>query len=112
MIELYFSSPIFIEVESIINVLINSGVECNISTNVSAVPYECINFALEHGFHLKLFNIDEVNFKKKIWNILQPMLKLKCAYVRHDNKYMGCVLNWPDVFVKSQCETCKNKPAL
>ena len=112
MIELYFSSSFFIKAESIIKILIIYGVECNITTNFSSVPYKCNNFVLERGFHLKLFNINETNFKRKVWNILQPILKLKCAYVRHDDKYMGCVLNWPGVFVKSQCDSCQNNSAL
>lgn len=104
MIELFISSPILIEATTILKVLMIYGVECNITTNISSVPNECANFTLEYGFHLKLFNINESNFKKKVWNLLQPILKLKCAYVRHEHKYMGCVLNWPGVFVKTQCE--------
>jgi len=112
MIELFVSSPIFIEAIAILRLLMIYDVECNISTNISSVPYECGDFILEHGFHLKLFNIDETNFKMKVWNVLQPLLKLKCAHVRNDNKYIGCVLNWPDVFVKSRCDgpnVCKIK---
>ena len=37
---------------------------------------------------------------KKVWKSLQSLLDVQCAHVKDENKYEGCVMNWPNVFVK------------
>ena len=102
MIELYISSSIKIKRKIILQKLIEKGVECNITKNLSSVQNKCLD--LEYGYYIKIFNVDEKTFIDKVWNQIQPLLKLECAYVKYSDKYMGCVMNWPNVFVKSKCK--------
>ena len=105
MIELYLSTNKNITASQIIDELIKTNVECQIYTNISAI-YSCGESYKENGFYLKLFNITHKNFKKNVWNILRPLLDINCAHVKHENYYEGCIMNWPNVFVKSKCKLC------
>ena len=29
------------------------------------------------------------------------------AFIQYKNEYMGCILNWPGVFTKSNCTICE-----
>ena len=55
---------------------------------------------------VKFFNLKDEDFKEKVWNILQPKLNLECAYVKVEERYMGCIYNWPKVFTESNCKLC------
>lgn len=117
MIILYISTNCNIDKKFLVNIFINKGVECSITENLSTVQhssdqYEC-SFSnsmlsnpnclkIELGFEIKMFNITNKVFKDHIWNDLSSKLNLRCAYIKTHN-YMGCVLNWPDVFRKSAC---------
>lgn len=103
MIELYISTYKNITSDDIIDELIKTQVECQIYNNISTI-YSCGNSYKENGFYLKLFNINEKNFRKNVWNSLQALLDIRCAHVKDENNYEGCIMNWPDVFVKSKCK--------
>jgi hypothetical protein len=103
MIELYLSTNKNITSDEIIDELMKNEVECQIYCNISSI-HSCDKTYKEKGFYLKLFNINEKNFRKKVWNCLEPLLNIKCAHVKYEDKYMGCIMNWPDVFVKCKCE--------
>tara|TARA_B110000114_G_C14848668_1_gene299718 strand:+ start:181 stop:501 length:321 start_codon:yes stop_codon:yes gene_type:complete len=102
MIELYLSTNKNIKSEEIIDELMKTKIECQIYNNISAIN-SCGESYKENGFYLKLFNVTEKNFKKKVWMSLQSLLDVHCAHVKYENKYEGCVMNWPNVFVKSKC---------
>ena len=71
----------------------------------------------EHGFKIKVFinellikqtgddigTLDGLKFKELVWNPLCQALDLQCAFVIQSDKYMGCILNWPDIFRPSAC---------
>lgn len=73
--------------------------QCQITKNYSFV--EEINTS-EDGFYIKIFNIDNIECTR-IWNLLKYRLNLKCAFVKKDDEYMGCILNWPNVFTGTNC---------
>ena len=102
MIELYLSTDKNITSTEIIDELMKNRVECQIYNNISAI-YSCGESYKENGFYLNFFNINEKNFKKKVWKPLESLLDIRCAHVKDENKYEGCIMNWPNVFVKSKC---------
>lgn len=104
MIELYFSTKLYVKPFYIIQKLAYHQVECQIYNNLSTTN----NFYIENGFYLKIFNIIPELFKEKIWEPLQDDLQLQCAYVITDN-YKGCLLDWPGIFRKSKCSGKKRK---
>ena len=109
MIELYISSSVEISSKKIIDILSKKGVECLIVENYSSCQKKCnkislaLDLTVEKGFILKIFNISPLLFKTTVWNVLQPLLKLECAFVVCPDVYMGCVQNWPHVFRESAC---------
>lgn len=109
MIELYISSKIEISSKEIINILSKKGVECLILENYSSCHKKCTKSTLkpdltvEKGFILKIFNISPLLFKVRVWNVLQPLLNLECAFVVCPDIYTGCIQNWPYVFRDSAC---------
>jgi hypothetical protein len=72
--------------------------QCQITKNYNFTEKN----SAEEGFHIKIFNIDNIEIIK-LWNLLKSRLNLKCAFVKKDNEYMGCILNWPNVFRQSAC---------
>ena len=103
MLTLYISSDIHTTPENIAKLLSNEGVECQVYQNYSSykIKDSCVP---EVGYKIKIFDIDKSDFKDKVWNIIQTSLNLKCAFVKYRDEYRGCVLNWPNVFTKSNCE--------
>lgn len=95
-VDLYISSAVHTSARELAKII---KVECNISKNISVMK----DGTIETGYHIKLIDFDRKEFKERIWNPLQSLLRIRCAFVREDDHYMGCVLNWPSVFVKSQC---------
>jgi len=73
--------------------------QCQITKNFSFT--EKTNTS-EDGFYIKIFKIDNIECTH-IWNLLKSRLNLKCAFVIKDDEYMGCILNWPNVFTKTNC---------
>jgi len=98
MIDIYVSSIIKLESEELSNLLFSKRIECQIYENKS-----CLKKGIENGYNIKIFNLDNLEFKEKVWNLLSNVLNVKCAYVITED-YKGCILNWPDVFTKNKCE--------
>jgi hypothetical protein len=79
-------------------------------TVANAIPVNCeiiptvtqINFELESGFRIKLFDATDAQIKLA-WNNLQHILAVKCAFVEAQPAYTGCIKNWPGVFRNSLC---------
>ncbi len=107
MIELYFSTETATTPYEIALLLANNNVECQVYNNYSS-SRNCNKMTLEPGYYVKLFNLNDRDFKKNVWNIIQPLFHLECAYVKANDTYMGCLLNWPGVFTPSNCPN-KNK---
>ena len=82
----------------------------NISVQVfntgSTVKYNK-KYKIENGLLIKLFDLSTDDFKNIVWPYLKDKYKLNCAYVKYTDKYMGCILNWPNVFTKSNCQICE-----
>ena len=99
MFILYISSSSNISITDLAELLHKQEVECMITQNASVTPK-----VIETGFEIKLFNIEKEKFKEKVWDLLQPLMNLECAHVIYRDEYRGCVLNWPDIFDKSNCK--------
>jgi len=99
-IDLYISSSVSTTVEQLAKII---KVQCSITPNMSVLK----DGTLETGYHIKLIDFDRKEFKTKIWIPLVNHLGIRCAFVREDDHYMGCVLNWPSVFVPTRCATPK-----
>ena len=74
-----------------------------VTSTYSNVEYK-ENNKIEKGFKLTFCKIDDLKELKQIWGILKPKLNLECAYVNCPT-YLGCILNIPNVFTKSNCNT-------
>lgn len=110
LIELYISTHVETTPKKITEILSQHKVECQVTENFSSVRDLCSldsKMIVEHGFYIKIFNIPSICFKDRVWEILKPYLSISCAFVKYDNKYMGCVLNWPTIFRKSECMGCE-----
>jgi len=104
MIDLYLSTSKKITSERLLDELVKNEVECQIYDNVSSMR-SCGKPYKEKGFYLKLSSsVTDETFREKVWDCLVKLLDIKCAYVKYEDKYMGCVMNWPGVFVESKCE--------
>jgi len=97
MIDIYVSSIEKVGLEELSNILFSKRIECQIYENKS-----CLKKGIEKGYNIKIFNLDKLEFKEKVWNLLSQVLNVKCGYVISDD-YKGCILNWPDVFTESKC---------
>lgn len=106
MIELYISSNVKISTSKIVESLAMNDVECQVYKNWTSYKYYN-KIYVEKGFYIRIHNIKNNEFVMKVWNILESIMNLKCAYVNTD-EYKGCVLNWPNVFTKSNCKTILN----
>jgi|TARA_Y100000389_G_C17310266_1_gene437607 hypothetical protein len=105
MIELFISTLVVTNSYEIARLMGEQYLECQVYSNVSSVITNNI-ISIENGYHIKFFNLKDEDFKEKVWNILQPKLNLECAYVKVDERYMGCIYNWPKVFTESNCKLC------
>jgi hypothetical protein len=88
--------------EKIIKLFTKNNIECQLIKTKSSVKYSNLH-EIENGFQIKMFKIEPIFFKEHIWSNLKKMMNLKCAFVKYDEEYMGCVLNWPNVFTNSNC---------
>jgi hypothetical protein len=104
MIELYISSPILTSSLAITQKLATNNIECQVYENYSTI----CNKTVEPGYYIKIFDVLPGEFKRKVWNKLAKEMNLKCAYVITE-EYKGCVLNWPNVFVKSNCHVNRKR---
>ena len=55
------------------------------------------------GFCIKTLDVESMLYKEKVWEPLKKLLNLKCGFIKKEDEYMGCILNWPNVFRTSQC---------
>jgi hypothetical protein len=101
--DLYISSRVETSEHAIVEALLETSTDSQIMKNSSSSR----DGGVEIGYHIKLFEITESNFKERVWNILQPMLSLECAFV-DSLYYRGCTSNWSPVFRKSSCPTVLN----
>lgn len=103
MTTLWISTSIITSEEFIASVLAEKLVESQVYKNISTI--KCKNKGyIEFGYKIVLLNVEKDDFIDKVWNVLKPMLQLKCAHVKYKKEYRGCILNWPGVFVQSRCE--------
>jgi len=108
MIELYISTQKNITVVELVQLFVQQEVKCIVIENFSSCVNKCNNsikqskMIAEKGFIIKIFDLPPSSFKVKVWNILKDRLKLICAFVESDI-YKGCILNWPNIFVESNC---------
>ena len=107
MIELYISTQEKMTPQDLVQLFVDQEIKCFVIENFSSCVNQC-NTSLknkmitEKGFIIRIFDLDPSLFKQKIWDNIQPLLKLKCAFVEC-NEYKGCIMNWPNIFVDSNC---------
>ena len=108
MIELYISTQEKITPQDLAQLFVEQEIKCLVIENFSSCVNKCSTsikknkMVAEKGFIINIFDLDTSLFKSKIWDNIQPLLKLKCAFVKCD-EYMGCVMDWPNIFVISNC---------
>ena len=105
MIELSISSSLINDQSKyqILKLFSDLGIEVQLTETHSLVKYEK-SMDIEKGFTIQIYNYtDYSTFKKDIWEPLKNKFDLTCGHVVVGKEYMGCVLNWPGVFVKSNC---------
>ena len=88
--------------KDIFDIFINSKVLCQLTETQSCICSK-EKYKLEKGYIIKIFDTDNETFKSLIWEKLKVLLDLDCAFIKIENEYMGCIKNWPNVFVKSNC---------
>jgi hypothetical protein len=98
--DLYISSRTETSECAIVEALLQKNTDSQVVKNSSSSK----DGGVEDGYHIKLFEITEDNFKDRVWDILRPMLGLECAFV-DSLYYKGCTSNWSPVFRKSSCPT-------
>ena len=106
MITLYISSCKDISDIELLNIFLEQKVKCQVTKTLST-NQDNDDFIIEKGYKIIIFDIDGLTFKDKIWSSLKQKLDIKCGFVKYRDEYMGCVLNWPGVFTKSNCLGCK-----
>ena len=111
MIKLYISTKIDTNSLDIIEKLSTNNVECQVYKNYSSIIIPNKKPTIEHGYYIKIFNVEPLEFKNKVWNILLEELKLKCAHIE-TTYYKGCVLNWPGIFATNNCSIPEYKHPL
>lgn len=95
--ELYISTTVVTSRQDISHQLIQNGVKNQVTENSSTHLG-----TVEDGYCIRLFDITEKTFVKKVWTVLKPYLELTCGFVISEY-YKGCVLNWPNVLRSTKC---------
>ncbi len=57
---------------------------------------------VEYGCTINMFKLDQKDFVEKVWNPLNNILDINCGFVE-TSQYKGCVSDWPNVMIKSNC---------
>ncbi len=57
---------------------------------------------VEYGCSINMFKLDQKDFVEKVWNPLNNILDINCGFVE-TSQYKGCVSDWPNVMIKSNC---------
>ena len=103
MIKLNISSTKITNIRDILNLFIELNIDVQIVKTLSTIKTKNNNIIVENGYTIKIFEYDKETFKDKIWKLLKEKFDLQCAFIKIDNEYMGCILNWPCVFTPSNC---------
>ena len=100
MIDLYISTKEEISSMKISQIIFDQGIrEFQVFSYISGEKT-----GLEYGFHIKCLKIENFAFLINVWNPLKKILDLECAFIKVDNDYMGCILNWPNITTISNCQ--------
>ena len=67
--------------------LSKAGIITSVSSNLSAQP------DIEYGCRLTQ-SVSSKEDLQKIWNLLEKEYKFKCAHLKIDGAYDGCILNY------------------
>jgi hypothetical protein len=112
MLSIHISSPAgslcgVVDPVTVVGVFMKHGLECTATvTHSSVMNTRCHASACFHeaGVHVTVHGkIDCAAFRDTAWAELQGKYDLKCAFVRYNHEYMGCINNWPGVFAKTNC---------
>ncbi len=57
---------------------------------------------VEYGCTINMFKLDQKDFVEKVWDPLNNILDINCGFVE-TSQYKGCVSDWPNVMIKSNC---------
>lgn len=106
MTTLWISTSVTTSEETIASALAEKLVESQVYKNISSITCKDKGY-IEVGYKIVLLNVEKEDFIDKVWNVLQPILNLKCAHIKYKKEYRGCIMNWPEVFVQSRCELGK-----
>ena len=75
-----------------------------IGSNAQVIPTCSVNNGIiECGYLIKF--IDYPDNIVEIWELLKSKLDLHCAFVTKQGQYQGCITNWPNVFVDTNCKS-------
>ena len=103
MLTLNISSHIDIPETELTKLFADKKIACQVTKTTNSVPNADGTYRVEKGYRLLIFDTDGATFRDTVWNDLKDKLALRCAFVKYRDSYMGCVMNWPGVFTKSNC---------
>ena len=91
-----------ININKIADFFMKNHIETNITKVLSTVKCgQTMN--VENGLQIMFFESSSNIMKSIIWPYLRDLLDLECAYIKYRDEYVGCILDWPNVFIKSNC---------
>ena len=105
---LYISTTKNVNKHDIALILAETGLECQITENISVIEDNDKNFITEVGFKIYFIYLDKKDFKEKVWIPLESKLDLKCAHIEYRNVFKGCIMNWPGIFAVDNCSLAVN----
>ena len=101
--ELNISSSKINNVNDILNLFVKLNIEVQVIETKSTIK-NCNNrLSIESGYKIKIYKYNRDTFKEIVWKALKDKFHLECAFIKVENEYMGCILNWPEVFTPSKC---------
>ncbi len=74
----------------VIDTLKRCGIPC-VVTETNCLVEEDNNVSLEKGCKIELATTKKYDIKKDVWSPIHKEFKLKCAHLRIDNEYSGCI---------------------
>lgn len=91
---LTISSAMITDGKEIAQLMLESGVICNIVDNWSVVEKEGDGFIVEKGCVITLCGLPNDQIEKKVWNVLKERFGLSCAYLHIKGQFRGCIRNF------------------
>ena len=77
--------------EKVVNKLFEMKILSSVHENKSVVESK-EELKIEKGCNIKFTRpLEKKDFKEKIWNPIKDEFNLKCAHLKVDNEYSGCV---------------------